>query len=275
MYLAFFASTLFISAFAQKSSDRKGNLAPGGIRIDGHITEWNGLPFTENKRTNLDYVLANDEKNLYLVIKSKEQASISKIMLGGISFIINTDGRKKDKDAYSITYPLVKRAGRGAQGFGANRGGFGGGQNRSEQTTAQRDSIALALHKTQLETVKEIKVLGFKAIQDTLISIYNEYSIKTVAVFDDAGVYTYELSVPLAQLGLKSSDAKEIAFQIKLNGLIAGSFGGRNGGGNGGGFGGGGNRGGSGARTGGGSTNFQDLMLPTDFWDKYTLAKNK
>ncbi|QIL40287.1 hypothetical protein G7074_14070 [Pedobacter sp. HDW13] len=113
MYLAFFASTLFISAFAQKSSDRKGNLAPGGIRIDGHITEWNGLPFTENKRTNLDYVLANDEKNLYLVIKSKEQASISKIMLGGISFIINTDGRKKDKDAYSITYPLVKRAGRG------------------------------------------------------------------------------------------------------------------------------------------------------------------
>jgi hypothetical protein len=279
IYLAFFASTLFISAFAQKSSDQKGNLAPGGIRIDGRITEWNGLPFTENKRTNLDYVLANDEKNLYLVIKSKEQASISKIMLGGISFIINTDGRKKDKDAFSITYPLVKRAGRGAQGFGANRGGFGGGQNRSEQTTAQRDSIALALHKTQLETVKEIKVLGFKAIQDTLISIYNEYSIKTVAAFDDAGAYTYELSVPLAQLGLKSSDAKEIAFQIKLNGLTAGPFGGRNGGGNGGGggggFGGGGNRAGGGARTGRGSTNFQDLMLPTDFWDKYTLAKNK
>jgi len=280
IYLAFLASTIFVSAFAQKPTDQKGNLAPTGIRIDGRIAEWNGLPFTENKRTNLDYLLANDEKNLYLVIKSKESASTTKIMLGGISFNVNTDGKKKDKDAFSITYPLVKRAGRGAGGFGGGgRGGFGGGQNRTALSTAQRDSAALALHKTQLETVKEIRVLGFKDIQDTLISIYNEYSIKTVASFDDAGVYTYELSVPLAQLGLKSGEVKELAFQIKLNGLNAGSFGGGNGGGNGGGrnggggFGGGGRGGNGGGRSGGGSGNFQDLTMATDFWDKYTLAK--
>ncbi|WP_443937883.1 hypothetical protein [Pedobacter sp. MW01-1-1] len=275
-YLAVFASILCCSAFAQKMPAQKGNLAPAGIRIDGNINEWTSLPFTENKRTNLDYALANDDKNLYLIVKAKESATINKIMMGGISFTVNIDGKKKEKEVPSITYPLIKRAGRGGGQGGSNRSAFGGGQNRTETTAKQRDSIALALHKTQIETVKEIKVLDFKGIQDTLISIYNEYSIKTVASFDDAGLFTYELAVPLAKLGLKKDDTRELAYQIKLNGLTMGSFGGGNRGG-GGGNGGGGNRGGGGGfqSSGGfrGGTDFQDLMSPTDFWDKYTLFK--
>ncbi len=268
-------------AFAQKLPDvQSASLsAPTGIKIDGKLTEWNGAFAAENRRTELFYSLANDEKNLYLVVKSSTPAGANKIMLGGISFTVNIQGKKKDKDAFAITYPIISRSrnqgGRNGQGQG-RQGGQAGGQNRVQQTQQQRDSAALVMRKTQLATAKEIKVLGFKSITDSLVSIYNEYGIKAVASFDPQGAYVYELAIPLSLLELSPTTGQEIAYQIKLNGMSGMSFGGGNfggGGGNGGGrqgggFGGGGN--GGGGNFGGGG---QDLMSPTDFWGKYILPK--
>ena len=264
--------------------------APVNIRIDGKAGEWGDTFAADNKRTSLQYTMANDDKNLYLVVKAAGTANINKVMLGGITFTVNTEGKKKDKDAMSVTYPLIKRAPRGQgagrqggeqiSGMSRAGGNFGGGnfggQNRTPLTTAQRDSASLAQHKTQLATVKEIKVTGFKAISDSLISIYNEYGVKTVASFDNSGAMIYELAIPLNLLDLSSDKNKEFAYQIKVNGMVFSGFGG-------GGF--GGNRGGGegmvvvgggpggGRLGGGGGNNMQDMMSPTDFWGKYTLIK--
>jgi len=266
-------SCIAIQASAQKLPDvQSATVAtPAMVKIDGKNLEWNDFS-AENKRTGILYTVANDDKNLYLAIKASNNETITKIMAGGISFSVNTKGKKKETEANTITYPLIarnntSRMGAGQQGQNRQRMG----QNRQEQSQEQRDSIAFEQRKTQLASIKEIKVKGFSNITDSLISIYNEYGIKAVAKMDDKKAYFCEIAVPLAQLGININDKKEVAYQIKLNGrqggegvfMMRGNAGG-------GGFGGGGNRGGFG---GGNNSSQQDLMVATDFWGKYIIQK--
>ncbi len=270
---------------AQKIPDIQeiSKIAPANIRVDGKNLEWNDTFQAKNKRTLLSYTLCNDANNLYLAIQADDATTVSKIMAGGISFAVNIEGKKKDKEVPVITYPVVKRAAGGRGGrMGLMRGMGGQGGRGQGQTSAQRDSALAATFKTQLAAVKEIKLEGFKQVTDSTISIYNEYGIKTFASVSDKNVFFYELAIPLKQLGISAADAKELAYNIKLNGLQIPGFegggfgGGGGGGGRSGGFGGGGgggNRGGGGRSGGGGGIDMESLMSPTDFWGKYTLAK--
>lgn len=269
--------TLSGSVFAQKvSNTQQGNMwAPQGIKIDGKLSEWGTALQAYNKTVKLWYSIANDDKFLYLAIKSDDLNYNPKILAGGISLTINTTGRKKDKDAYIVTFPVINRAGGGGRGGRSRRGGFG--QDQEKPDTA----AIVAQQKQTLATGKEISAIGFKEITDTLISIYNEYGIKAAANIDDKGIYTAELAIPLAMLKIPA-DQKEIAYNIKVNGLQfdmvklggnitidgGGGFGGRGGGG-GGGFGGG--FGGFGVRD---TPDSDDITIATDFWAKYALATN-
>lgn len=247
-------------------------LAPPAVKIDGKLTEWGNSLQAYNKTVKLWYTLANDDKNIYLAIKSTDFDNNTKILAGGISLTLNTAGKKRDKGAFVVTFPEVNRTGtRNGRG---RRGGFG--QSDTPDTAA-----IIAQQKQTLATSKEISALGFKEITDTLISIYNEYGIKAVTNIDDKGVFVYELSIPLKLLGISTGDQKEIAYNIKVNGLqlsassgFGGSGGGRNGGGGFGGGGGGGFGGGGGPGFGGtrDSSDASDLTSPTDFWGKYILA---
>lgn len=286
-------SSLGFVAQAQKVTELQevSILAPHSIKIDGKNFEWTDANFSGNKRTNLSYIISNDDKNLYLVIKSTDVMNNSKIMAGGITFSVNPDGKKKEKESITLTYPVITRTNlRGGQGGGGMRrmgmavmGGSGGQPN-----TKQRDSFMTAMQKTQLATAKEIRLKGFKNTTDTLVSIYNEYGIKAFASIDKDNAFFYEVGIPLEALGLSLDAPKEFAYNIKVNGLQlqgldgfggggGGGFGGGGGGGGGrGGFnGGGGGGGGRGGFGGGGGMDFQAMMSPTDFWGKYTLAKGK
>lgn len=259
---------IFNTAIAQKINNvQQGSIAaPSGLKIDGKLTEWGPVLQAYNKSTKLWYTLANDDQGIYLAIKSTDAANINKILAGGISFTINTTGKKKDKDAFVITYPVVTKG--SGRGMGRSRRGFG-------QQDAPDSAEVLAQHKQALAACKEISAIGFKDITDTLISIYNEYSIKAAADFDDKGDFVYELAIPFKMLQLSARNATEIAYQIKVNGMQMGGGGGmarinsggggRNGGG---GFGGGG----FGGFSGRGDSDADDMMTPTDFWGKYTLA---
>ena len=266
-------SFVFLSAlttFAQQSTDiSAGVKAPAAIKVDGKLSEWGTLP-AYNKSTTLRYTLANDAKNLYLAINCTDQANINKLLGGGLTFTINTDGKKKEKDAAVIVYPMPGRGGMRGFRMGGNRGGQG--------TTAPDTVAIVAAHKQSVAAAKELSVTGIKDITDTLVSIYNTYGIKTGITFDAKGNMFYELAIPLTLLQLNADKATELAYNLKLNGIqfggnnreevrIGGAGGNRPGGGNfGGGNGGGGNFGG-----GGGA--MMEMMTPTDFWGKYKLAK--
>lgn len=280
------------------------------VKVDGNLNEWKDNFQAYNKQTQLYYSVSNDDQLLYLVVKSTNMQNNNKIAAGGISFILNTDNKKKTKDAFSFTYPVIARpafggpGGPGGQGGGpGGPGGFGGGPGGpggpggfSGRNMAPDSATLAARHKQTIDAAKEIKVLGFKDIPDSLISVYNEYGIKTAIGYDAKGYYTYELAIPLKLLNLSPGDNKEFAYDIKVNGLtMPPNFGQRNndgGGGNpgggqggGGGFGGGGDggggRGGNGGGPGGPGGGFggpggpggADMFSATDFWGKYTLVK--
>lgn len=267
------------SALAQKLPDVQAGsmIAPAGIRADGKNNEWNDSFQALNKRTNLYYTIANDDKNLYLAIKSTDAANNMKIFAGGITFSVNPDGKKKEKESITLTYPVINR--------GNFRGGGGGGGGRRQAmgaigmtmgggqpfTKERRDSMMAAGQRTQLAQVKEIKISGFKNTTDSVVSIYNEFGIKAVASIGQDNAFFYEVAIPLSALGMTKDTATEFAYNIKLNGfqmpgLDGGGYGGRNGGGGGGG-------GGFGPRGSGGNIDMQSLMSPTDFWGKYILAR--
>ncbi|WP_175582433.1 hypothetical protein [Mucilaginibacter mali] len=306
------ASMGLFAARAQ-SVQETGVWAPANVKVDGKLNEYGNSLEANNKTDNVSYTVSNDDKNLYFAIKANDQSTANKIMAGGIDFILNTEGKKKDKDAFIITFPLINRSAmRGAMGGGqrGQRGqGGGGGQQGGPPDTATINSM----RRTAVAAVKEMKLKGFKDIPDSVVSIYNEYSLKGAVAYDANGNFICELAVPFSQLGISLDKTKEIAYNLKINGIQmnrdrnrddnnrdGGGFGGQRGGGdgnnNGGGFGGngggggnrggggggnfggggGGNRGGGGGRGGfggGGGFDMANMFSSTDFWAKYTLAK--
>lgn len=271
-FLGFALITVFsYSAKAQKLNNvQEGSVsAPADVKVDGKLKEWTNPLQAYNKATQLYYTLANDGQNLYLAVQSTDQTNNRKIIAGGISFTINTEGKKKDKGAFLITFPVVSQS--AMRGQFRRRGGAGGQQGGL-------DSAAIvAMRKQIIASAKEITVSGFAAITDSVISIYNEYSIKAAIDYDTKGNLVYELALPLKLLNISVDDPKEFAYNIKVNGIQFGNRG--DGGGNegGGGFGGGGGRrgggNGGGGRSGPDGGDLQSMMSPTDFWGKYLLIK--
>ncbi|MCC8424518.1 hypothetical protein [Mucilaginibacter sp. UR6-11] len=251
-----------IVLFAQETTTKKlgtvqaTNLrAPSPIKIDGKLGDWNNNFQAYNKNTRLLYLLANDDRNIYLVAKSTDFTTTAKIIAGGISLTINTEGKKKEKDAYNVTFPIIEHPERLAGGLG----------NRFGNRNAGADTeLMKAVHERTIIAAKQIKVLGFKNITDTLISIYNEYSIKAAINFDADGSLTFELAIPLKSLDLFADTPKEVAYQIMLNGLQINDGRGPQGGG--------GPPGGGGGRN---ALDFMDLVSPSYFWGKYTIAKKQ
>lgn len=264
-FLSFFAVLGLTKLHAQeklKTVQEGSFTAPAGVKIDGKLSDWNDKFQAFNKSVKLFYTLANDDKYLYLIAKSNDATNIAKIQAGGINLIINTADKKKDENAFNLTYPMVGRAG--------GRVGRRYGVDRTTLSDSARKEMTAEAHKQFIDAAKEIKVTGFKEITDTLISIYNEYGIKSAVGYDDKDAIMCEIAIPLKALGLATDQPKEFAYHIVLNGLPLP---------NGGGFGGGGGRGGRGGGRGGRSSSggvnidYQDLLTPTDFWGKYTLAK--
>ncbi|WP_299515650.1 hypothetical protein [Mucilaginibacter sp.] len=286
-----------LTVFAQETKKLKevqaANLwAPSPIKIDGVLKEWGDSFQAYNKATKLYYTISNDDKNIYLAIKSTDAVNNNKVTAGGITLTINTDGKKKEKDAFSLTYPVIQRPTRTMRGPGV--GGPGGG-GRSVAVTdvvvtggpggpggqTVDSAMIKAAHERTIAAAKEIKVAGFKDITDSLVSIYNEYGIKAAIGYNAMGNFTYEMAIPIKLLNLKS-DGQELNYNVKVNGIVipAAMMQAMSEGGNGGGGGDGqrvvmfgGPGGGGGGPRGGGASTFQEMTSPSDFWGKYTLAK--
>lgn len=299
--LVLLATASVVSAQAQKlpNIQETSVWAPANVKVDARLTDWGDQLQAYNKTVGLNYTLANDDKNLYLVIKATDQATTNKITAGGITLTINTDGKKSPENAYIISFPLVD-----ANSLRNQMSSF---RSQPGGAPVEMDSARLEnMRRQAVKTFKEIKLVGFKDIADSVVSIYNTYGIKAGVDYDNKGAMICELAIPLKYF-TTSASKPEFAYNLKLNGLdisaminslmaggggrgvvvdVAGGGGGGGfpggggnvvvvGGGPGGGFGGpggGGFAGGGGVRMRG-MGDMQGMTAPTDFWGKYTLAK--
>jgi hypothetical protein len=242
--------------------------APAVVKIDGKATEWNNEFQAYNNATDVFYTIANNDENLYLIVKAVKPRIIEKIMAVGVTLTINPDGKKNTKadENRVITFPvlsvpdgqfILSAAGIKTLNFTVRTS-----ERASEKpaTTKLPDSLIDVTNKLLTTHSKIINITGIKQISDTSISVYNEYKIKTAAAFDSNGSYIYELLMPIKYLGLSKKDTQKLTYNIKLKSRLddfkkgtimvykynaAGEQIDAN----------------------------QDLDSATDFWGEYTLAK--
>src|ERR1700761_4512772 len=148
------AGFLFItvSAHAQKLSNiqETGIRAPAVIKIDGKLNEWGYLQ-AYNKAANIYYTMANDDKNLYFIMKSTDQVINNKFLAGGVDITINTTGKKKEKDAYVVEYPLVDMVNIRRQVGAMRTANANRAQRPSDEAMTGMDSVAIATRRKLLD----------------------------------------------------------------------------------------------------------------------------
>ncbi len=171
------------------------------VKVDGDANEWSNTFKAYNANTSLFYTLANDKKNVYLVIKAENYNIIEKIVGGGITFTVkNVKGETK---TFSITYPIIE------------------GKARSSVLLPLRDTTvkSLALLNQDIKAItKEISLTGLN-LKDSLLSIYNEYGSAAASGFNNKRSYIYELSLPLEVIKDSISDKRDFAYKVELNGI--------------------------------------------------------
>lgn len=165
---------------------------------DGSLSDWPDSLTLFNEATNLYYSLANDDKNVYLALRSASKQDLTKILAGGISFSANIEGKKKDPA--TVIFPVLDRT-----------------PGKSRNTKDQPD--VEEMQKQILSRIRDIKVAGFKEIIDGGISLQNTYGIRAAASFDKNNNLIQEIIIPLSLLNLSTANASEVTYSIKVNGL--------------------------------------------------------
>ncbi|GAB2982840.1 hypothetical protein GCM10027049_19570 [Mucilaginibacter puniceus] len=178
--------------------------APKNVKVDGKATEWGDQFQANNNKTEIYYTIANDNEKLYLTVRATDETIIKKIVMGGVTFTVNTANKRDAKNAAAFTFPAYDSS---------NSYGFFKFSNSKIGTNA--DSLMNAHNKELLTRYKLIGIAGVNAITDSLLAIYNNEDIMASARFDNKLHYTYELAVPLKHL--KVDAGGKFMYNIKLN----------------------------------------------------------
>ncbi len=269
--------SIMLGGFSVKAQDVEENIRMvKPFKADGISNEWNEPLNQYNDATKLAFALANDDKNLYIIIESLDPQTTFSVLKGGITLNINTEGKKKD--GMKLTFPLMDRPPMPKEG-----------EEHHDHAPLSADG---ATHDPVVMN-KSIRVSGFKNIADGELQAMNQDGIETGMSIHPNRDLIYELSIPLAQLQVGLDLKKPLVYNIKINqpnksafkrearpegasggrgrsGGSRGMGGGAMGSGGRGGMGGGGKMGGGGQRPPEGG---ESASKSSDFWIKYKLVK--
>lgn len=238
--------------------------APADVNVDGRLTEWGDSLALYDIKTKLNYTIANNDTDLYIIAYVTDPKLRRKIMAAGITVSVNPEGKKHK--TFSFTYPVPD----GKAIFKPHAG----------------DDDGEDVQKPSLLQSTTIKVAGFKEVESDVITTNNTYGFKAAVRFDDKHNLVYETAIPIKMLNIKPGKNDELEINVQVNGIErpakgegaegGGMDGGRGmGGGSRGGDGMGGSRGGrhgGGAPGGGqGKSDPSGMGETTDFWIKMAL----
>jgi hypothetical protein len=192
-----YCAGLMLICITGKAQSLALKTSPTNIAIDGNNKEWGNDLEYYNTTKNIHYTISNDKEKLYLVIKTNDASQLTNILLSGVTFSIDTKGRKKRTQ--TVTFPV--------------------------QEIAITESVPLNTLEQKRELakstrLKKIEVKGFKDIDEGQMYNGNPYKIQTAVNVDDNGYLIYEEAIPLA-LFQADELANEWAYNIKLNPVTA------------------------------------------------------
>jgi hypothetical protein len=95
---------LCLNAAAQTENEPLKAEFINNIVIDGEDSDWESAVSFFDENSGLMYSIANDNENLYILVKATAESSMSKFVMGGVEVWISADG--KDKRKTGIKYPV-------------------------------------------------------------------------------------------------------------------------------------------------------------------------
>lgn len=204
---SFFFIMAFFVAPAQKikSIEQTSIKYRQQLAIDGNLTEWGDSLTYRYEKQQLQYEIANDDKNIYVAMHVKDNSWQMQALHQGFNLIINKDGKKRD--GAEITFPIPDR--------------------ESLRALAAKDANEKASDARQavLGTARAIFVKGLVDVVDGPISLENNFEIKA-AVKIDSNAISYEAVIPFERLDLGNKDEATLAFNVKINGVTMRTVGG-------------------------------------------------
>jgi len=182
-----------VSAHAQETTLALKSPATA-VTIDGNNKEWDDSLAYYNTENKLNYAIANDKQNLYLVIKTNDLAKQNYILSSGVTLGIDTKGRNK-KAVFAVTFP------------------------KSGQENMKRGAPSLEENKLRAGVLnfRKIGVKGFDDIAEDEITFSNAIGIQIAIGFDNKGYMTYEEAIPLDLFHAGDLAKNDWTFNIKLN----------------------------------------------------------
>jgi len=208
--LALYAFPFSVNAQKLPTVQKISVFAPADMKVDGKANEWHNQFEAYNNANDIYYTIANDNDNLYFVIRAKYNEVLDKIIRGGITITINHSVNKKDLNAVSVTYPVLRDNDMTLVTSMIARKSYPKA-NSDTSVTVQVDDLNQLLESK----AKQINIAGIKSIADSSISVYNTQGLKAAELFDRKMQYTCELAIPLKFLSL--SAGRPFSYQVKLN----------------------------------------------------------
>jgi len=200
--------------------------APDNVRVDGKMNEWaspylapsktEGYLQAYNSSSRIYYTVANDDNNLYFVIRGLGGGVSQKFISGGLTITISraTDKkREKAKDNVVLTFPIAQDE--KTTTLVMNSIGTAGSYVDMDSVKFRRqiDSVNVISNKLITDAMKEIRVAGIKEITDSTVSIYNTEGIKAAIKFIKRQPIV-EFAIPLKYLGLSVENPVKFSYNI-------------------------------------------------------------
>jgi len=208
-----------ISLFAQKlpQVQQVSLRAPTNVKVDGKPTEWGSKMQAFNKTTNMFYTIANDDKKLYLIIRSPDQHAGK--LVTGITFVIQPTGVHNDKGARLVKYPYFETPGENIwfaftpQSYSELKGV----EIEKDPDGKKTEALIKQANKKLATLSKWIYTRGIIG-KDSVISVYNDEGVIAANGFGSDKIYTSELSIDLKLLGLSVDKSTGFSYHLSVNG---------------------------------------------------------
>lgn len=176
-----------------------------GITVDGKLGDWGDTLLYENSSQDLQYHLKNDGEHLFVAFRVRDRDQQVQALSQGFSVMVNNRGRKREGP--TVVYPIADRI------------------DFRSIMSADNDDRPEDMREGALQAIRSIYVLRFDDILDGQLSLVNNYGIQAQARIDSTDALCAEMAIPLNRLGLSSQNEQELAFNVKINGLIMPSSG--------------------------------------------------
>lgn len=171
---------------------------------DGNDTDWSGTALLDEK-LGISYYISNDQENLYVQLASRNDATIQRILRGGLTILVNGHGVKEEAGAAGIVFPTGNRV--------------------QKEGRLLNDRPELQQNKqVALDNVQDYSLFGFREVKTQANFDYgkrNPAGIELGIGLNESGAVVYEAAIPftafMSDAELRSTLRRMVAIGFVLD----------------------------------------------------------